>query len=63
VEKVTQAQRTGATIRRLTGEQREQEMARLLDGSVSAVSLKHAQALLAEHHTTTKNKPKRRKRT
>jgi DNA repair protein RecN (Recombination protein N) len=48
VVKSAEKGRTGTKIIALTGEQREQEIARLLDGSVSAVSMEHARALLAE---------------
>jgi len=54
--------RAGAQVKRLTGEQREQEIARLLDGSVSAVSLDHARALLAEFASQTLTKRKGRKK-
>ncbi len=59
VMKAADAGRTGAQIAAVTNEKREQEIARLLDGSVSAVSLKHARALLAEYHekkSTTRRK-------
>ncbi|MCK5863376.1 MAG: DNA repair protein RecN [Candidatus Hydrogenedentes bacterium] len=58
VIKFTEDGRTGTRIERLNGKQREQEIARLLDGSVSTVSLKHARALLAE---STCKVPKKKK--
>ncbi|NLN92280.1 MAG: DNA repair protein RecN [Candidatus Hydrogenedens sp.] len=41
---------TTTQVIRMTGEEREKEMARLLDGSVSPASLRHARALLKEFH-------------
>ena len=62
VVKSTEKGRTGTKIITLTGEQREQEIARLLDGSVSAVSLEHARALLAEFDESTVAKKTRKKK-
>ena len=53
VVKSTEKGRAGTKVIALTGEQREQEIARLLDGSVSEASLEHARALIAEFSTGT----------
>ncbi len=47
VAKATSKGRTKTAVHMLTGAAREKEIARLLDGSVSGVSLEHAQVLLA----------------
>lgn len=47
VAKATSKKRTTTAVTMLEGEAREKEIARLLDGSVSGVSLEHAQVLLA----------------
>ena len=52
VVKQTQNGRTVTNVSKLEEEQRTAEIARLLDGSVSDVSLKHAKALLVETHGT-----------
>jgi len=48
VSKSSDGTRTHSAIERIDGTQRIEELARLLDGSVSAVSLKHAKSMLAE---------------
>ncbi len=48
VSKTTDGTRTHSAIERIDGAQRVEELARLLDGSVSAVSLEHAKSMLAE---------------
>lgn len=48
VSKSTDGTRTHSAIERIDGVQRVEELARLLDGSVSAVSLEHAKSMLAE---------------
>ncbi len=60
VMKTTASGRSGTRISLVAGEEREQELARLLDGSVSAVSLKHARALLAEYHEKKSSTRKRK---
>ena len=47
VTKATQEDRTTTALTPVSGDARVEEIARLLDGSVSALSLKHARALLA----------------
>jgi DNA repair protein RecN (Recombination protein N) len=47
VSKSSQGKRTQTAITRVEGQDRVAELARLLDGSVSDVSLEHARALLA----------------
>jgi len=49
VAKETKKGRTTTGVREVTEEARVAEVARLLDGSVSEVSLEHARTLLAEH--------------
>ncbi|HIJ65109.1 MAG TPA: DNA repair protein RecN [Candidatus Hydrogenedentes bacterium] len=51
VAKTTSKKRTTTTVSRVSGEARAEEIARLLDGSVSDVSLSHARELLAQHGT------------
>lgn len=46
VSKSTDGSRTHSAIERIDGPQRVEELARLLDGSVSAVSLEHAKSML-----------------
>jgi len=46
VAKMVQKGRTSTTVRRVDARTRVEEVARLLDGSVSEVSLRHAEALL-----------------
>ncbi len=48
VAKSAQAKRITTTVTRIDGEARVPELARLLDGSVSEISLGHARALLTE---------------
>lgn len=48
VVKTTQKNRTATRVVRMEKKERIEELARLLDGSLSPVSVKHAQALLAE---------------
>lgn len=47
VAKETQKKRTVTSVARIADEDRVRELARLLDGSVSAVSIEHARSLLA----------------
>ncbi len=47
VAKATQKKRTVTSVARIADEDRVRELARLLDGSVSAVSLEHARSLLS----------------
>ena len=47
VAKASSKGRTTTAVTMLTGDAREKEIARLLDGSISGVSLEHAQVLLA----------------
>lgn len=62
VAKTSEKGRTGTKILPVAGEQRDQEIARLLDGSVSEVSLEHARALLAEFDKKTSAKKKKKNR-
>jgi len=48
VSKSSDGTRTHSAIERIDGAKRVEELARLLDGSVSAVSLEHAKSMLAE---------------
>jgi len=48
VVKTTQKNRTATSVVRMDHKARVEELARLLDGSLSAVSVEHARALLAE---------------
>ena len=46
VSKTTEKKTTRTTVSKVEGDERERELARLLDGSVSPVSLAHARELL-----------------
>ncbi len=48
VEKADTGERTVSTIRNIEGEERVREIARLLSGDTSAISLEHARSLLSE---------------
>jgi len=61
VVKSAEKGRTGTKILHVKGEQREQEIARLLDGSISEASLEHARALLAEFDKNKSAKKKNKK--
>ncbi len=50
VAKTSRNKRTTTTVTRVEGDDRVKEVARLLDGSLTAVSLDHARALLGEDH-------------
>ena len=49
VAKTTTKKRTKTTVAQVTGHARVEEIARLLDGAASDVSLDHARKLLAQH--------------
>ena len=51
VEKADTGERTVSTIRNIEGEERVREIARLLSGDTSAISLEHARSLLSESNS------------
>ena len=50
VEKRATEGRTVSSVRKIDGEDREKETARLLSGSTSGISLEHARSLLEVQH-------------
>ncbi len=62
VIKTEEADRTRTQVEYMASEERQAEIARLLDGSVSAVSLDHARALLTEFDKSQQKRNKGKKR-